>query len=771
MKREILMAAALGLGGLGYTGAAAQLPGAFSYQGRLADGGLPASGTYMFQLALYDALEAGGQVGPTLTNTAVVTNGLFVLTPDFGSGVFAGDARWLELGVCTNGGAPFIILSPRQPVQPAPYALYAPLAGIAVSATTAALATNAVAAGTATTATTAASATAFTGPLAGDVTGPQTATAVERLRGQPLAATAPLAGQHLRYDGTQWQPSQVMLDQDTQGLLPLAAGGTGAGTPAAARLNLQAAASGANADITALSGLTTPLSVAQGGTGSGMQSFVDLTTDQVIAGRKLFQPSTDVPGVIVRQNTAGAGTADVLTVQNSLGTIDFVRVDSTGRLAWNGMAQGNVSGQMNGSFTGDGAGLTNLNATHLASGTLADARLMGAYSQTVRFTSPANQFTGDGHGLANLNASALAAGTLPEARLSGVYSQPLLFTSPANQLAGNGQNLVGLNASALAAGTLPGARLSGTYNNPLNFANAANQFQGMFQGNGANLFSLNADNLASGTVPGGRLSGTYPNALSLTSPANNLQGVFQGNGANLTNLNANAVTSGTLNDARLSANIPRLNAAAAFSATVSAPTVQAGTLNADINNLNSGAISYGLVLGQSSGEGVVSKRTAGGNQYGLDFLSAFTSRMSVENNGAIHFGAGTSFASYGDAQSSIYVLRGTSSGTGYTELLGAAGQRLVLPSNSMWTFRALVSGRSSAGEAAGYIFRGFIQNDNGTTWMREVANKEDIMEADSTWDVDVVANDTYNTLAISARGGTGDTVRWVAVVYTAEVKW
>ncbi len=45
-------------------------------------------------------------------------------------------------------------------------------------------------------------------------------------------------------------------------------GGTGAGTAAGARTNLAAAASGANSDITSLAGLTTALSIGQGGTGT-----------------------------------------------------------------------------------------------------------------------------------------------------------------------------------------------------------------------------------------------------------------------------------------------------------------------------------------------------------------------------------------------------------------------------------------------------------------------------------------------------------------------
>lgn len=50
--------------------------------------------------------------------------------------------------------------------------------------------------------------------------------------------------------------------------LSVAQGGTGATSAAGARASLGAAASGSNSDITALSGLTTALSVAQGGTGA-----------------------------------------------------------------------------------------------------------------------------------------------------------------------------------------------------------------------------------------------------------------------------------------------------------------------------------------------------------------------------------------------------------------------------------------------------------------------------------------------------------------------
>jgi hypothetical protein len=62
--------------------------------------------------------------------------------------------------------------------------------------------------------------------------------------------------------------------------LPVADGGTGASTADTARANLTAARSGSNTDITALSGLTTPLSAGQGGTGANslVNAGIDLTT-------------------------------------------------------------------------------------------------------------------------------------------------------------------------------------------------------------------------------------------------------------------------------------------------------------------------------------------------------------------------------------------------------------------------------------------------------------------------------------------------------------
>ena len=72
--------------------------------------------------------------------------------------------------------------------------------------------------------------------------------------------------------GTLSNCTGLSLTAGVTGILPIANGGTGFSTLAAAGFALK----GANSDITSLTGLTTPLSVAQGGTGS--VSGVSLTT-------------------------------------------------------------------------------------------------------------------------------------------------------------------------------------------------------------------------------------------------------------------------------------------------------------------------------------------------------------------------------------------------------------------------------------------------------------------------------------------------------------
>ena len=79
----------------------------FTYQGQLMYRGVAVNGLYDITFLIYDAAAGGIRQGPVLRGTSEVTNGLFMAVLDFGTDVFIGDARWLEIRVRNNGGNAF----------------------------------------------------------------------------------------------------------------------------------------------------------------------------------------------------------------------------------------------------------------------------------------------------------------------------------------------------------------------------------------------------------------------------------------------------------------------------------------------------------------------------------------------------------------------------------------------------------------------------------------------------------------------------------------
>jgi hypothetical protein len=180
---------------------------------------------------------------------------------------------------------------------------------------------------------------------------------------------------------------------------------------------------------------------------------------------------------LVSPNAPGPGTNIVYLATGDLngdGRVDIVAVnnwESTLAILFN-------SPVVQASFAGDGAALAGLNGASLSTGTVADARLSTNVallnaSQTFTggntFNNNANSFSGNGAGLANLNAGALTIGTVADSRLSAnvaliagnqTFSGLNSLTNAGNTLAGNGSKVTALNATNLSAGTIADARLS-----------------------------------------------------------------------------------------------------------------------------------------------------------------------------------------------------------------------------------------------------------------------------------------------------------------------
>jgi len=134
------------------------------------------------------------------------------------------------------------------------------------------------------------------------------------------------------------------------------------------------------------------------------------------------------------------------------------------------------------------------------------------------------------------------------------------------------------------------------------------------------------------------------------------------------------------------------------------------------------------------------------------------------------------FATAGDAQHGVYVLRNITTDNTVTELYlngVTATSRIVLPNNSLFTFEILVSARrtDSTGGGAAYRYIGVIKKDTtaGSTTFVGTPSKTVIGETNTGWDVTLTADTSNSSLKLAVTGENAKTIRWVATVLTTEV--
>ena len=300
----------------------------------------------------------------------------------------------------------------------------------------------------------------------------------------------------------------------------------------------------------------------------------------------LLTGSPTFSGAVAASSFTGSGSGlTSLPAANLTGSVADARLSTN-------IPRLNTSNTYNGSFVGNGAGLTNL-AVPVGNlvGTLATAQIpsLDAGKITIgTFTTgqipsldAAKVTTGTftTAQIPNLDASKLTSGTLGDARLSGNVA--LLTGSPtfsgavaASSFTGSGSGLTSLPAANLT-GSVADARLSAN----VALLNTSNTYTGSFVGNGVGLTNLAVPtgNLV-GTLAAGQIpsldatkiaTGTFTTGqIPSLDAAKIATGTFTA--TQIPGLDASKLTSGTVSDARLSSNVPLLAGSPTFTGAVTA---------------------------------------------------------------------------------------------------------------------------------------------------------------------------------------------------------
>lgn len=350
---------------------------------------------------------------------------------------------------------------------------------------------------------------------------------------------------------------------------------------------------------------TTALQV-QNAAGSTNTLTVDTNHTRVAIGQTTANYTLDVNGdVNVTAGNSfrigGNSICDASGCTPASGSNNYIQLQATtpGTIQ---TGNGNISGTfIAGSFSGNGASLTSLNASNITSGTLDDSHLsanvtlqgnsFNGSSELVQ-TTAAGYLPGlNGSLITNLDAGQITTGTLSDSRLNSdvaILSRtgPQVFTGD-NEFLGtvlvnnsnsaslqvqnaSNQNVLTVDTSGSQvvlgqASTLGGSLVfynaSGSGKTTLNSANpgASNYTVSLpaesgticlegspscgFGSSSANTVSLQA------TTPGVAQTGN----INVTGTI--IGGFFSGDGSQLTNLDAGQITTGTLSDSRLSADV------------------------------------------------------------------------------------------------------------------------------------------------------------------------------------------------------------------------
>jgi hypothetical protein len=157
--------------------------------------------------------------------------------------------------------------------------------------------------------------------------------------------------------------------------------------------------------------------------------------------------------------------------------------------------------------------------------------------------------------------------------------------------------------------------------------------------------------------------------------------------------------------------------------------------------------------------------------------AAYATIPGGRNAAAVSFGqlayASGSSQWYGDAQSSLFVLRNATTNAAQAELfLDGSSQRMLVPEAGSWTYHILLVARSATGNSACYEAKGGVKNVNGNISLvgSSPSTMTSVTSEITSLPAPRVQADTANgALVLRVTGVSGQRIHWVARVQTAEL--
>jgi len=331
--------------------------------------------------------------------------------------------------------------------------------------------------------------------------------------------------------------------------------------------------------------------------------------------------------------------------------------------------------------------------------------------------------------------------------VAGGFFNWIESTSSHNTIGGGAANNLGTNAQA--------STIAGGQSNDIDGWNSS--IGGGLQNTISNSYSTIAGGRGNRLIPSyGFIGGGYSNMVESLASYSSIGGGYK----NLISSNAAyaTVAGGDGNVIQYDAN----------DATIGGGASQIIGTNADYSTIGGGNLN---TIGDNASRATI----AGGAGHVIvttaDYATIPGGRYAQANHyGELAYASGR-FASTGDAQTSTYVVRRTTSNATQSELfLDGSTLRLTVPDGASWTFEALVVARSSTGDTAGYRLIGVVENVGsamGGTFQATQVLREDV----ASWDASASTDNVNDALVIRVTGAAGTTIRWVATVRTVEVTY